>query len=134
MELLEVIQEVALRTQEASQPTQFQIGKVTATNPLKLSIHPAMPEIEQSMLYLTEGVVEKKIPIVTHSHTISDTYTGGGSCSTELSHIICQEHGQELPIEDGYLILNRGLQVGDKVLLLQVEGGQRFLILSRLYE
>ena len=37
-----------------------------------------------------------------------------------------------LPVENGFIILNRGLAVGDKVLLLRVQSGQKFIILSRV--
>ena len=47
---------------------------------------------------------------------------------------MCWEHGKELPIEDGFIILNRKLEVGDKVLLLRVEAGKRFIVLSRVFD
>ena len=37
-------------------------------------------------------------------------------------------------MEDGYIVLNRGLAAGDKVLLLRVMRGQQFVILSRIFE
>ena len=67
---------------------------------------------------------------------IHDTYTGGGTSEDNLlqSNIICYENGQALPVEDGYIILNRALAVGDKVLLLRVQKGQKFIVLSRVME
>ena len=38
------------------------------------------------------------------------------------------------PVEGGYIILNRGLEAGDKVLMLRVQNGQKFLVLSRVFE
>ncbi len=95
-----------------------------------------------------------------HSHTAEDGATGsalGGSFQTgkglegtyptaeallpdaytsdkRLGNIVCYEDGKPLPVEDGYIILNRGLAVGDKVLLLRVMRGQQFVILSRIFE
>ena len=37
-------------------------------------------------------------------------------------------------MKDGYIILNRALEVGDKVLMLRVMRGQQFIILSRVFE
>ena len=51
-----------------------------------------------------------------------------------LGHIVCYEDGKPLPVEDGYIVLNRGLAAGDKVLLLRVMRGQQFVILSRIFE
>ena len=50
------------------------------------------------------------------------------------SQIICQEFGQALPVENGYIILNRALAVGDEVILLRVQNGQRFIVLSRVFK
>ena len=47
---------------------------------------------------------------------------------------MCIENGQPLPVEDGYIILNRALAAGDKVLLLRVETGARYIVLSRMFE
>ena len=44
------------------------------------------------------------------------------------------EDGKKLPVRDGYIILNRGLEAGDKVLLMRVMRGQQFVVLSRIFE
>lgn len=61
---------------------------------------------------------------------ISDDYTS----DRRLEDIVCYEDGKPLPVEDGYIILNRGLAEGDKVLLLRVMRGQQFIVLSRIFE
>ena len=65
-----------------------------------------------------------------------DRATGGGSGDLALveGQIICQEFGQALPVENGYIILNRALAVGDEVILLRVQNGQRFIVLSRVFK
>ena len=111
---------------------------MTAVDPLEITISASMAPLRAGVLYLTVDVVEKKIPVVQHSHTIkvTDTFTGGGSatCSTELTDIVCYESGTALPVENGYIIFNRALAVGDKVLLLRVQNGQKFVVLSRVME
>ena len=51
-----------------------------------------------------------------------------------LGGVQCIENGQPLPVEDGYIILNRALAAGDKVLLLRVERGARYIVLARMFE
>lgn len=93
-----------------------------------------------------------------HSHTtdgLSHTHTANGSATTTaldgsyassealsqdsfssseaLNSVACYENGRPLPVENGYIILNRGLAVGDKVLLLRAQKGQKFAVLSRLF-
>lgn len=73
------------------------------------------------------------------AYTTTQALTGIYTTLLERENIFCTEHGERLPIEtDGngntVVILNRGLAVGDKVLMLRVMGGQQFIILSRVFE
>ena len=136
MELKDVLYQMMSESQRASQPADLRIGTVTAVDPLEITINTSMAPLRAGILLLTEPVVEKKIPILQHNHVIHDTYTGGGSSEDNLmqSNIICYENGKPLPVENGYIILNRALEVGDKVLLLRVQSGQKFIVLSRVFE
>ena len=131
MSLIGVLQEINQQNSAAGQPTDLVIGTVTSADPLEITINTAMAPLKAKVLYLTEPVVEKKIPVLQHLHS-----TPVGDTDNRLleSQIICMEHGKELPVEDGYIILNRALEMGDKVLLLRVAGGQKFVVLSRLFE
>lgn len=158
MELLDAILLTSQASQRASQPTELVIGTVTAANPLEISINNMQAPLRKQVLYLTESVVEKKIPILDHIHHIntlghshtcpdggtSTNLTGSyptltslvseGANSDQTQNIICYEHGKPLPIKDGFIILNRALEIGDKVLMLRVQHGQKFIILSRVFE
>lgn len=136
MELKDVLYQMMNDHQNATQPADLRVGTVTAVNPLEVTINTAMAPLQAGILLLTEPVVEKKIPILQHNHVIHDTYTGGGTSEDNLliPDIICYEHGKPLPVENGYIILNRALEVGDKVLLMRVQNGQKFIILSRVFE
>ena len=132
-ELIDTLQKIAKNERENSAPVEFLVGTVTNTEPLEITTKTTMLPLKENVLILTEPVIEKKIPITDHTHTITDTYTGGGSASTELTNIVCYENGKALPRRDGYIILNRGLEVGDIVLMLRVLGGQNFIVLSRSF-
>lgn len=158
MELLDAILLSSQASQQASQPTDLVMGTVTSVSPLEVSINNMQAPLRSQVLYLTEPVVEKKIPILDHihhinslSHTHSEYHgtTGSGltgsyptltslvsegANSDQTQNIICYEHGKPLPIENGFIILNRALEVGDKVILLRVQHGQKFIILSRVFE
>ena len=144
-ELIDVLQKITGNYMNNAGLTDLVIGTVTKVSPLEVTLVNTMLPLPAEVLILTESVVEKKIPItdhkhnVTHNHVIHDTYTNGGSsedsnvCSTELGNIICYEHGKALPRKDGFIILNRALGVGDKVIMLRVLNGQNFIILSRAF-
>lgn len=140
MELLDVLHQISCDSQRASQPTDLYIGTVTNVNPLEITIDTTAQPLKEPVLYLTDAVVEKKMTRLEHTHDTKHSHTLGLSttsidktCSRELTHVVCVVHGKELPEKDGYIILNQALCVGDKVLLLRVQRGQKFVILSRVY-
>lgn len=168
MTLSEVLYSMMQQNQAAMQLTDIVVGTVTSASPLEITINTAMAPLRREVLYLTQAVVEKKIPVLTHSHTtgglqhkhtvsnLSHSHTLNGSStsnglagsydtseemsgasfpsSSALENIAATENGKKLPVMDGYIILNRGLEIGDSVLMLRVLHGQKFIILSRIFE
>lgn len=136
MEFKDILQQLTQESMKSAQLTDLQIGTVTSASPLEITVSTSMAPLQASVLYLTVNVVEKKIPVLQHNHAIHDTYTGGGESEDNLmqSDIICYENGTALPVQNGYIILNRALEVGDIVLLLRVQNGQKFVVLSRVME
>lgn len=144
-ELIDVLQKITGNVMNNAGLTDLVIGTVTKTSPLEVTLVSTMLPLPAEVLILTESVVEKKIPIVnhkhdvTHNHIIHDTYSNGGTsedsniCGNSLSNIICYENGKALPVQNGFIILNRALAVGDKVIMLRVLNGQNFIILSRAF-
>ena len=83
MELKDVLYQMMQENMAAGQPTDLRVGTVTSEEPLEITINPAMAPLRRRQLYLTEPVVEKKIPVLTHKHyisTLTHTHTapGGG--------------------------------------------------------
>lgn len=76
----------------------------------------------------TDPALEGEYP--TSDSLLPDAYAS----DQRLQHIVCYEDGKPLPVEGGFIILNRALAVGDKVLLLRCMRGQQFIILSRIFE
>lgn len=204
MELRDVLYQMMQRNAAAMQPADLCVGTVVSAAPLQVSLSAQVAPLEGEQLLLTEPVVEKKIPVLTHihemeglshthtlsglghshsttgfahshttgglshAHTLSEgqtgaaltgsynsdeqlagafssdqkltgTYTSSGALGDvemegALSGVQCIENGQPLPVEDGYIILNRALETGDIVLLLRVEHGARYVILSRMFK
>lgn len=136
MEFKDILQQLTQESMKSAQLTDLQIGTVTSASPLEITVSTSMAPLQAPVLYLTVNVVEKKIPVLQHNHVIHDTYTGGGTSEDNLmqSDIICYENGTALPVQNGYIILNRALEVGDIVLMLRVQNGQKFVVLSRVME
>lgn len=129
MELRDILNQMMDQNRQASQPAELKVGTVTATAPLAISINPSMAPIQSGLLYLTAAVVERKLSPLSHTHTLSQ-----GSTGTGLENVVCTENGTALPADSTGITLNRGLEVGDKVLLLRVQRGQKYIVLSRVFE
>lgn len=158
MELFDALVMVINGAAQASQPCDLEIGTVTGVSPLSITRDIAQAPLLEPVLILTAAVVEKKIPVLDHIHhintlshrhtstegTISNSLTGSyptltslvssGADNDQTQNIVCYENGKALPIKDGFIILNRALEIGDKVLMMRVQKGQKFVILSRVFE
>lgn len=131
MELKDVIQQMIFETMKAYQPAEMQIGTVTSTNPLEITLDGTMQPLKASVLYLTETVIEKSIPILEHTHTTPQGVTDAALLQADIT---CDEHGSNLGTQGGRIIFNNALKVGDKVILQRSQNGQKFVIQSRVYD
>lgn len=129
MTLAETLYQMMQENRLSGQPADLKTGTVTGTEPLEITTNPQMAPLRREVLYLTQAVVEKKIPVLAHTHTV-----GGAQTEQALGQVACLENGAALPVSDGYITLNRALAVGDRVLLLRVQNGQKFIVLSRIFE
>ena len=59
----------------------------------------------------------------------------GFDAKVQAENFVGWENGAALPLskDKKYIILNPALKAGDKVLLLRVQSGQKFIVLSRVY-
>lgn len=158
MSLLNALCLINESNQRAGHPADLAFGTVTNTSPLEITQNNQAAPLRSPVLILTEAVIEKKIPVLQHRHHIntlghshscpdggtSTNLTGSyptlyslasdGADGDQTQNVVCYENGKPLPVEDGYIILNRALAVGDKVIMLRVQNGQRFIVLSRVFE
>ena len=139
-ELLQVMKRAALEAVAAGQPVALCYGTVRSVEPLQIMADQKLP-LEAEQLELLSAVQDRFVDIEIkaytendsfmdgrHTHGIIDTYTSGGSSDngnldTTHKHAI---KGRKK------LRLFNGLQVGEKVLLLRWQGGQKYLVLDRL--
>ncbi len=187
MDIVDILHQISEDAMRSYGLADLAVGTVTSEKPLEVKVREDMAALPEETLWLTVGVIEKKIPVLKHTHItagfkhdhelpdishehevsgLSHSHSGEegetgsaleGSYSTEtalnesfqtetslnqdafesderLTDIFCLEDGKKLPVKDGYIILNRGLEKGDKVLMLRVCRGQQFIILSRIFE
>ena len=118
--------------------TDTMVAKVVSVNPISIAINNSIDPITNQSIKLTQAVVEKTIDIVEHQHSYEDDNGEGVTTKrteTALQNVQVYENGKPLGRnkENTRLIINKGLEVGDEVLVLMSKQGKEFIILSRLY-
>jgi hypothetical protein len=131
-DFLNVIKQAALGAVNASKPTSIFFGIVVNVEPLQINVEQKMT-LETPQLILSRNVTDHEVemtvdhetePETTHIHAIQDTYSGGGTSSPT-------QHLHEYKGRKKYLIHN-GLLEGDVVILIRMQGGQKFIVVDRL--
>lgn len=108
MAMVDLIKQTALGAFNASNPVNVLFGTVVNTGPLAIDIHQKL-RLTQEFLVLTERVTRYEVDLE-HDHG------GPSALSGKLT---------DTPIRTG-------LKVGDKVVLLRVQGGQQFVVLDKV--
>ncbi len=123
IKLLEIIQKIAAEVVQANVPAGVCIGQVTSTDPLKIMLESKL-EITEDSLILTKNTCEWSVDMTVDHHT--ELASGGSGDASYAPH----KHGY---LGKKTYLVHNGLATGDKVILLREEGGQRFIVLDRVY-
>ena len=102
IDLLNAIKKAAKDAVESSQPTDFCFGKVTSTAPLNIKVDEKLI-LTPAQLVLTRNVTDFK---------------------TKMTIDVDQGKKE--------ITIHNSLSVGDKVVLLQKKGGQKYLVIDRV--
>lgn len=130
--LLNVMKLAGMRAVDAGMPVNIEFGTVSATEPLKIDVEQKMT-LESSQLILTRSVTDYTAEMsidhyteneTAHTHAVHDTYTGGGS-SSPTSHLHAITGRKSFTIHNA-------LKVGERVLLIREQGGQRYIVIDRI--
>ena len=110
---LEDVKRAAVGAVNASKPFSFLLGKVTSTSPLKIYVDQKF-EVTSAQLILTNAVRNYTVEMTVDHQT--ETAEG---------------HTHAYKGTKSYKV-NLALKVGEQVLLLRVDGGQKFIVLDRV--
>ncbi|GGG81769.1 DUF2577 domain-containing protein [Paenibacillus radicis (ex Gao et al. 2016)] len=110
MALLDIIKQAGAAAHASGNPMAVMAGKVLSINPLQVNVDQRFT-LTEDFLIVPESLTRFEVDL-THSHSIGSGQTG--------------EALQEK------LLIRRGLEAGDAVLLLRVQGGQKFVILDKV--
>ena len=108
--LMGVIKQASVGAMEAGAPVAVRIGMVKTVSPLAVVVDQRFT-LTAEFLIIPERLTKYEID-VKHAHS----YSGGTT-------------DQALPDK---LLIRSGLQAGDKVILLRIQGGQQYVILDKV--
>ena len=125
VELMKTVKRAALDAVNASKPVEICFGKVTSASPLKILVEQKMT-LGKEQLILTRNVTDFKTSI-TGGNIQNYYYTGSnlsGSAPVSQSHVHAMGKLQ--------ITVHNGLVVGDEVILLRQQGGQKYVVVDRI--
>lgn len=114
-DLLGAIKKAAVDAVDTSKPVTVHFGKVISTNPMRINVEQKLT-LEKEQLIFTKNVSKSSFNGFLHA----ETSTAGSDLH---SHII------NAPVSIG---LQNQLVVGDTVLLLRIQGGQKYVVMDRI--
>jgi hypothetical protein len=117
-DLLDLIKRAARDAVAAAGPVQVHVGSVVSADPLSVQVDQRFT-LTAEFLLVPEQLIHYEVEL-RHTHGYLDvSESGTGPGQTE----------EALPTP---VVIRRGLAVGDKLLLLRVQGGQQYVILDRV--
>lgn len=111
-------------------------GTVTSTSPLEIQIDQKLT-LTQDYLILTKAVLDHEVDIEVNHFTGQSALVGYGPWDTKHDHPdagigeINPNHRHQYSGRKKIKIFN-GLQVGEKVILIRLQGGQKYVVLDRI--
>jgi hypothetical protein len=108
--MLNAIRQAALSAMEAGNPVAIMFGTVMKENPLEVNVDQRFT-LDADFLIVPESLTAYEVDLQ-HSHTST-----GGTTDDALTQPV---------------VIRPGLKVGDRVILLRMQGGQKYLIMDKV--
>lgn len=145
--LVELIKKAADEANEASKPMGVYFGTVTKDEPLEINVEQKI-NLTKEFLILTNAVKDHYVDITvshnTEKTTIDHTHDVQGSTGsadspphTHKVDITSQTNEPTTTHLHAYkgkkkMLIHNGLKIGEKVMLLRVQGGQKYVVVDRI--
>ena len=120
--LIEIIKQAAIEAVAASNPCAIMFGTVTSISPLKINVEQKLT-LTEAQLILTHNVVDYDVEMTVDHET---DYTSGG-----IGDLAFDLHNHTYKGKKVFRVHN-GLKVNDDVILVQMQGGQKFIVLDKV--
>lgn len=127
MEMLKIIKKAGVQAMEQTAPMGILLGTVKSTSPLVINIEQRM-DIPAEFLLLTDNVVDCRATLSFDNPEIKNVvrpYSMADEAGADYKLAFQSNVKNDITIYNG-------LEAGDQVLLLRMQGGQKFIVLNRV--
>lgn len=128
--LVRAVKKAAVEAVRAENPMGVCHGTVTGISPLEITTDQKLILGEKQLIltnavrdYTVEMTVDHVTEVISHGHSVTDTYTGGGTAQPV-------DHSHPYKGRKSFRV-HLGLKMGEKVIMVRCDGGQQFVVLDR---
>lgn len=128
--LVRAVKKAAVEAVRAENPMGVCHGTVTGLSPLEITTDQKLILGKKQLIltnavrdYTVEMTVDHVTEVISHGHSVTDTYTGGGTAQPV-------DHSHPYKGRKSFRV-HLGLKMGEKVILVRCDGGQQFVVLDR---
>lgn len=122
--LVRLVKKAAVEAVNEGQPCSVLFGTVKSASPLVISIDgDGKRDLPEEFFYLTRNVKDHKIDLTVDHETEAK---GGGSGEAAFSSHTHSYKGRKT------FLVHNNLKAGERVLLLMMQGGNKFIVLDRM--
>lgn len=127
-DITRLIKQAAMEAIEASSPVKVLFGKVISIEPLKIMVDQKLV-LTTDQLVLTRNVVDHQTELSFDDANVKQVFTTWNMDETTESSESKISFKQSIKHK---ITIYNALKVGDEVILLQIQGGQKFVIIERV--
>jgi hypothetical protein len=121
-DFIKLMKKTAVEAVNAAKPADMVFGKVISDSPLKIKVDQKLI-LTSAQLVLSRHVTDYRLSV-----TIDDAteYTSGGSGESSYANHRHKIKGTKT------VTVNNALKTGDEVIMMQVSGGQKYIVIDRI--
>ncbi len=142
--LVKILKKTAVEAMDATKPVNVCFGTVESVMPLQINVEQKMI-LGSAQLTLSRNVTDFSVDVTADWQTESHAQTTGQECQGETEPGGNPEHAHKFKMQGGgggshdhkisgkkKIILHNALAVGEIVILLRQQGGQKYIVLDRI--
>lgn len=122
--LVEAMKRAARDERESSKPVNVYFGEVVSKSPLKINVEQKMV-LGESQLILTRNVTDYMTTVTVQWNTEIGVLSSDGKTTAPPPHL----HGI---VGVKNFLMHNALEVGDEVILIRQQEGQKFIVVDRI--